>query len=87
MKIFISADIEGITGVTDWDETELKGYSAAACAQMTAEVAAACEGAIQAGASEVWVKDSHDTGRNINAAGLPEQARLERASLHDPAGA
>ena len=63
MKVFISADIEGITGVTHWNETEL-GHAEyqAAREQMTAEVVAACEGALEAGAQEIWIKDSHDTG-------------------------
>lgn len=79
MKIYISADIEGVTGVTHWDETDLaKGDSQTAREQMTAEVAAACEGAIQAGATEIWVKDSHDSGRNIIASRLPQEARLIR---------
>src|SRR5512135_3300506 len=79
MKIFLSADIEGITGVTHWDETELSHEeNAAAREQMTAEVAAACEGALEAGATEIWVKDSHDTGRNLIAARLPPEARLIR---------
>jgi D-amino peptidase len=79
MKVFISADIEGITGVTDWNETEL-GHAEyeAARQQMTAEVAAACEGALYAGASEVWVKDSHDSARNLIAARLPKETRLVR---------
>ena len=36
MKVFISADIEGVTGVTTWCETEYggEGYEAA-CRQMT----------------------------------------------------
>lgn len=44
MKVFISADIEGVTGVTSWCETESggQGYEAAA-RQMTLEVSAACE--------------------------------------------
>ncbi len=47
MKIFLSADIEGITGVTHWDETEMgQAEYAAAREQMDAEVAAACEGAL-----------------------------------------
>ena len=55
MKIYISADIEGITDVTHWDETNLdKPDSRAACEQMTAEVAAACEGAVKAGARRSW---------------------------------
>jgi len=79
MKIYISADIEGITGVTHWDETDLNN---AACQparqQMTAEVAAACQGALQADAKEIWVKDAHDTGRNLIAADLPQQVKLLR---------
>ncbi len=79
MKIYISADIEGVTGVTHWDETELsKADSYAAREQMTAEVAAACEGAIQAGATEIWVKDSHDNARTIFPSKLPQEARLIR---------
>ena len=36
MKVYISADIEGVTGVTNWDETELYHVAhSAAAAQMT----------------------------------------------------
>jgi len=79
MKIYISADIEGITGVTHWNETDLdKGESLAAREQMTAEVIAACEGALEAGAREIWIKDAHDSGRNIFPERLPRLARLIR---------
>ncbi len=79
MKIYISADIEGVTGVTHWDETDLnKSDYAAAHEQMTAEVAAACEGALRAGATEIWVKDAHDSGRNLIVSRLPRQVRLVR---------
>jgi D-amino peptidase len=78
-KIYISADIEGVTGVTNWDETELnKPDYAFAQAQMTAEVRAACEGALMAGASEILVKDAHDKARNLIGAQLPQEARLIR---------
>jgi D-amino peptidase len=79
VKIYISADIEGITGTTHWDEAEKKksDYSEFR-EQMTAEVVAACEGALNAGATEIWVKDAHDTGRNIIASKLPEGVRLVR---------
>lgn len=40
-------------------------------AQMTAEVAAACEGAVAAGAEDILVKDAHDSARNLDAAGCP----------------
>ena len=79
MKVYISADIEGITGVTHWDETHLdKQEYLAFQEQMTAEVAAACEGAIRAGATEIWVKDAHGSGRNILASRLPQEVRLIR---------
>ena len=85
MKIYISADIEGVTGTTDWDETE-KGEAAYAefREQMTAEVAAACEGALEAGATEIWVKDAHDSARNLLAARLPQEARLIRGWAGHP---
>ena len=80
MKVYISADIEGVTGVSHWDETELsKGDSYTAREQMTAEVVAASEGALQAGATEIWVKDAHDSGRNIIADRLPGEVKLIRA--------
>ena len=47
MKIYISADIEGVTGVTHWDETDLaKSESSLFREQMTEEVVAACQGAL-----------------------------------------
>jgi D-amino peptidase len=85
MKVFISADIEGITGVTHWDETDLgKADSANAREQMTAEVVAACEGALEAGATEIWIKDAHDSGRNIIASKLPQETRLIRGWAPHP---
>ncbi|MBY9021720.1 MAG: M55 family metallopeptidase, partial [Candidatus Lokiarchaeota archaeon] len=51
MKIYISADIEGISGIAHWDETEKsKSDYQKFATQMTNEVRAACEGAIKAGA-------------------------------------
>ena len=79
MRVFISADIEGVTGTTAWDETEIgcPGYEAAR-QQMTAEVKAACEGAIAAGADYILVRDAHDSGRNIDITQLPECVEVIR---------
>jgi D-amino peptidase len=85
MKVFISADIEGITGVTHWDEaTNDKPEFAEFQKQMTAEVKAACEGALSAGASEVYVKDAHYTARNILALELPQEVKLIRGWSRHP---
>lgn len=87
MKIYITADIEGITGATHWDETDHKNADYAGFReQMTAEVAAACEGALNAGATEVWVKDAHGWARNIIPARLPREVRLVREWSGHPFG-
>lgn len=79
MKLFLSADIEGTTGIARWEETEnghsRYGYFAD---QMTREVAAACEGALAAGCGEILVKDAHDSACNLIPRLLPEDIRLFR---------
>lgn len=79
MKIFISADIEGITGITDWGEADKSHADNAEFRErMTAEVAVACEAAAASGATEILVKDAHWTGRNLLAERLPRPAQLLR---------
>lgn len=79
MKVYISADIEGVTGASHWDEADrLKPDYSEFREQMTAEVSAACEGALQAGGTEIWVKDAHATARNLIASKLPRETRLIR---------
>ncbi|KAB8335417.1 amino acid amidase [Scytonema tolypothrichoides VB-61278] len=79
MKIYISADIEGIAGISHWDEATLgKQEYDIFQEQMTREVIAACEGATAAGATEIIVKDAHDTGRNLDPYQLPLPAQLIR---------
>jgi len=79
MKVYISADIEGVAGITNWEEARKEHPTYPEFREeMTAEVVAACEGAIAAGASEILIKDAHGSGRNIIAARLPDCARLIR---------
>lgn len=81
MKLFLSADLEGVAGVCHWDQTTPGHVEYAPAARlMSLEVAAACEGALAGGASEILVKDAHDGGRNINPLLLPEPVRLLRGS-------
>ncbi|NLA53724.1 MAG: hypothetical protein GX858_05140, partial [Clostridiales bacterium] len=84
-KLFISADIEGTCGIAHWDETE-KGqadYSYFAD-QMSREVAAACEGALDSGFDQIVVKDAHDSARNINPRNLPQGVEIIRGWAGDP---
>jgi len=81
MKVFLSADMEGTCGIVSWPETERNtpfDYTPMQ-KQMTREVAAACRGALAAGAEEVLVKDAHDSARNIDPTGLPRGIRMNRA--------
>ena len=80
MKVFLSADMEGTCGIVSWAETERNtpfDYSPMQ-QQMTREVAAACRGALAAGAEEVLVKDAHDSARNIDPMALPRGIRMNR---------
>ena len=74
MKVLISADMEGTCGVVSWVQVMPPEYGGEANSQdryyrtrerMTAEINAAVEGALAAGADEVIVNDSHDGMRNI----------------------
>jgi D-amino peptidase len=84
-KLYVSADIEGICGIADWKETNLtEGQGEYFRAEMTREVAAACEAANASGISEILVKDAHGTGRSIDPSRLPENVRLMRAWTGNP---
>lgn len=84
-KIFMSSDIEGTCGIAHWDETSKgKAEYAAFSTQMSREVAAACEGALSGGAADVFVRDSHDSARNIQPAMLPESVQIFRGWGRDP---
>ena len=85
MKVFISADIEGIAFTTAWEETQKgQGEYPAAVKQMTAEVKAACEGAIAAGADYILVKDAHGTSRTIDPTQLPKCCEIVRGGNGSP---
>ena len=79
MKVFISADIEGCTTTTFWDETDPnKGEHGVYAQRMTEEVLAACEGANHVGATEIVVRDAHYLGNNIDITQLPANVKLIR---------
>jgi D-amino peptidase len=79
VRVYLSADIEGTAGITHWNEADKSHPDYAEFRElMTAEVAAACEGAAQAGARDIVIKDAHSTGRNLILAKLPERVRIVR---------
>lgn len=82
MKVYISADMEGVAGITASEQTNPVGQPeyARSVQLMTGEVNAACEGALAAGATEIVVNDSHWNMRNIVHEQLPPAVRLIRGS-------
>ncbi len=79
MKVYISVDIEGVAGISHWDEATMgeEGYDIFQ-EQMTREAVAASLGAIASGATEIIVKDAHDTARNIDPHELPSPVQVIR---------
>lgn len=86
MKLFISADIGGTCGIAASPEAnpDCPRDYAPFQQQMTREAAAACRGALKAGADDILVRDAHGTARNIDPAGLPLQAKVLRGWTGDP---
>jgi len=79
LKVYISVDMEGITDVIKWDEVEQDGKDYDRYRKlMTAEANAAIEGAFDAGANVVIVRDSHNSACNIIPEDLNEKALLIR---------
>ncbi len=77
MKILIAADMEGITGVTNWDQVDPNHAEYPRFRrQMTSDVNAAVRGACEAGANEILVTDGHDRGTNIMLEDLDPRAHL-----------
>ncbi|MFC2105820.1 M55 family metallopeptidase [Candidatus Bipolaricaulota bacterium] len=77
MKVFMSVDMEGITGIAVAAQTaEDHSLYKRGCSFMVGDVNAAIEGALAAGAREILVNDSHGSMTNIELEKLNPQARL-----------
>lgn len=81
MNVFISADMEGITGLTT-PEDVVSGERAydRGVELLHGDVNAAIEGAVDAGASEIVVNDSHSGMRNLDRSRLDDRATLIRGN-------
>lgn len=78
-KIFISVDMEGVTGVVHWEEVSRTGKDYDYFRElMTEETNAAIEAALEAGVEEILVRDSHGSARNIVPSLLHKKAKLLR---------
>ncbi|MGW3956888.1 M55 family metallopeptidase [Streptomyces sp. NPDC004752] len=79
MRIYISADMEGVTGLVDADDVQPGGRDYERGRLMMAEdVNAAIRGAVTAGATDIIVNDAHGPMRNLLPEALHPAARLIR---------
>jgi D-amino peptidase len=66
VRVFLSTDMEGTAGVVDWSQCRGPGQEYEYYrGQLQAEVNAAIDGAVAAGATEFLVNDSHSTMQNL----------------------
>jgi D-aminopeptidase len=79
MKILIAADMEGITGVTNWDQVDPRSNEYARFRRlMTGDVNAAARGVCSSGVNDIIVTDGHDLRTNIVLDELDPCAHLIR---------
>ncbi len=79
MKIYISADMEGVVGAVSGDQLGPGSFEYQRFREfMTEEVNAAIEAAFEAGATDVVVSDSHGNAQNILIEKLPKNVMLVR---------
>jgi D-amino peptidase len=80
VKVYISADMEGITGVVSGDQLGPTGFEYNRFREfMTAEVLAAMQGAREAGATEFVISDSHGNGESLLIDKFPTNATIIRS--------
>jgi D-amino peptidase len=76
-KVYISADMEGISGIVGDDQVSADGAEYGRSRKLMAEdVNAAIRGALAGGATEILVNDSHGSQRNLLPEDLDPSARL-----------
>jgi D-amino peptidase len=66
VKVYISVDMEGVAGISDWEQCLAGGDDYPLGRDLLlGEVNAAIDGALAAGAAEMLVNDSHSAMRNL----------------------
>jgi D-amino peptidase len=80
MRLYISADMEGIVGVVTRDHLAPEGFEYQRAREwLTDTVVTACEAAHEAGVTEIVVSDSHGNGESILIERLPDYVQLIRS--------
>lgn len=85
MKLYLSVDMEGVTGVTAWEDVR-KGTADHSYfrQQLNREVNTICTAALNNGVKEILVKDAHASARNLPIDDLPRGVKLFSGWARDP---
>lgn len=85
MRVWISFDMEGVAGIVDWDQCRVGSGAPYALgrALLQDEVNAAIDGALEGGATEVVLNDSHGRMSNLDPRAISGGARYI-AGRHKP---
>jgi D-amino peptidase len=84
LRIYISADMEGVAGVVTEAQLGPAGFEYERFREfMTAEVSACIDAARMAGATEILVSDSHGNGQNLLIEKLPDDVMVVRSWPRD----
>lgn len=79
-KLYISADMEGVTGVVSEQQLTPTGFEYSRFREfMTAEVNTVIEAAFAAGVTEIVVSDSHGNGQNLLIEQFPKKVSVVRS--------
>jgi D-amino peptidase len=77
VKILIAADMEGVSGVTNWNHVQSGHVEYPRFRKiMTEDVNAAIRGSFEGGATEIVVTDGHGLGNNILIEALDSRVKL-----------
>lgn len=84
MKVYISADMEGVAVLCHDVQVDQKGLDYPRARElMTEEVQAAIDGARSGGADEILICDAHDTGRNLLVEHLDQDVEVIQGNPYD----
>ncbi len=76
MKVYISVDMEGVAGISDWEQCVAGGDDYPVGRDLLiGEVNAALDGAVAAGGTDFLINDSHSVMRNLPPAAIGHRAR------------
>jgi D-amino peptidase len=84
LKVYVFADMEGISGITNSEQTLSGGsHYREGCRLMAEDINACVAGCFDAGATDVVVRDGHGGGMNVDPKQIDSRAKLIQGATPD----